>query len=73
MTELMNWFYDYYIKPHIESQPKSDGEFFRISLFESDLTPQQLEESQAVMAYYATHGFCLGLKMGLTLGEDLRK
>lgn len=65
MSDLMNWYYSYYIRPYIESQPKDDGEQMRFSLFENSLDPDQRVDTQAVQ------GFRLGLKTGLALGKDL--
>lgn len=73
MSNLMTWFYAHYIKPHIESQLKDDGETMWFSLFENDLSRRQLENAQAVLAFYAVQGFRLGLKTGLALGEDLAR
>lgn len=72
MTDIMKWFYADYIKPHIESQPKDAGESMWFDLLNNDLYPQQKEALQAALAFYAAQGFRLGLKTGLTLGEDLR-
>lgn len=71
MSDLMNWFYAHYIRLHIESQPKSDGELLRFSFLESELDAEQQEDCQAALAFYAIQGFRLGLKTGLALGEDL--
>lgn len=71
MSDLLNWYYSYYIRPYVESQPKDDGEQMRFSLFENNLDPDQRVDAQAVLAFYAVQGFRLGLKTGLALGKDL--
>ena len=71
MTKLMRLYYTHYIRPHIESQPKDDGEQMRFSLFENSLDPDQRVDAQAVLAFYAVQGFRLGLKTGLALEQDL--
>ena len=71
MTDLMRWMYDHYIKPNIESQPRDEGEAMQIDLLNNVLDPQMRKTLQDVLAIYATQGFRLGVRTGVTLGGDL--
>lgn len=71
MTDLMKWMYDHYIKPNIESQPKDDTEDMWFTFLDFELAPHQIQAFQEALAYYATHGFRLGVRTGITLQPDL--
>ena len=71
MSDLMQWFYSYYIRPYVESQPKNDGEILQFSLLLNELLEDQKRSLDVVAAFYAVHGFRLGLKTGMTLEEEL--
>ena len=71
MTDFMRWMYDHYIKPNIESQPKTDGESMQIDLLYNVLDPQMQRTLQEVLAVYATRGFRLGVRTGVTLQSDV--
>ena len=70
MSDLMRWMYDHYIKPNIESQPRTDGEAMQIDLLNNELDPQFQKTLQEVFAFYAVQGFHLGVRTGVTLIED---
>ena len=71
MSDLMRWMYDHYIKPNIESQPKDEGEAMQLDLLSNELPPQLRKTLQDVLALYATQGFRLGVRTGVTLGGEL--
>ena len=71
MTDLMRWMYHHYIKPNIENQPRDEGETLQIDLLNNELSPQMRKTLQDVLALYATQGFRLGVRTGVTLGTDL--
>lgn len=71
MSDFMHWMYRHYIKPNIESQPKTEGEFLQIDLLNNELSPQLRETLQDVLAIYATRSFRLGVRTGVTLSGDL--
>lgn len=71
MTDLMKWMYQHYIKPNIESQPKDAGEAMQLDLLKNELDPQLQKTLQEVLALYATQGFRLGVRTGITLQPDL--
>ena len=71
MTDFMRWMYDHYIKPNIESQPKTDGEAMQIDLLNNELNPDIQKTLQEVFAFYAVQGFRLGVRTGITLHADL--
>ena len=65
------WFYSHYIRPYVESQPKTAGEAAQFSLLTGELCPEQLRCLEAVTVFYAIQGFRLGLKSGMALEEEL--
>ncbi len=71
MTDLMKWFYENYIKPNIESQPKDDLTTMNLDLLHNVLDPNLEQTLQNVIAFYTVQGFRLGLRTGLTLQPDL--
>lgn len=71
MSDLMKWMYDHYIRSYIESQPKDDWESMWFDLLENELGPFQQESLEAVTAFFAVHGFRLGVKTRLAFGEEL--
>lgn len=71
MSDFMRWMYDHYIRPEIESQPREEGEALQIDLLNNELSPQMRKTLQDVLAIYATQGFRLGVRTGVTLGGDL--
>lgn len=71
MSGFMRWMYGHYISPNIESQPKDDDIVMRIDLLNNELDPQLRQIMQAVLAFYATRGFRLGVRAGVTLRPDL--
>ena len=71
MTDFMRWMYDHYIKPNIESQPRTDGEAMQIDLLNNELNPEMQRTLQEVFAFYAVQGFRLGVRTGVTLHSDL--
>ena len=71
MTDLMNWMYDHYNRPSIESQPKDDAEDMWFDLLNNELDPQMRKTLQKALSYYAIQGFRLGVRTGVTLGADL--
>lgn len=68
----MCWLYDRYIQPHILLQSKDDGDLMRASLLENETTPQEQADVAAVMRFYASHAFLLGLRTGVGLGPTLK-
>ncbi len=71
MSDFMRWMYDHYIKPNIESQPKDDTEDMWSTFLDYELTPDQNKALEEVFAFYAVQGFRLGVRTGVTLGDDL--
>ena len=71
MSDFMRWMYDHYIKPNIESQPKTDGEAMQIDLLNNELSPDMQRTLQDIFAFYAVQGFRLGVRTGVTLYSDL--
>lgn len=71
MTDLMKWMYDHYIKPNIERQPKDDAEDMWSDFLENELNEDQKRALQSSLAFYATQGFRLGVRTGITLQPDL--
>ena len=71
MSDLMKWMYAHYIRSYIESQPKDDWESMWFDLLENELGPFQQESLEAVTAFFAVHGFRLGVKTRLAFGEEL--
>lgn len=72
MTDNMRWFYDEHLRPYIEAQAKDSGELYHFSFLEPALTTEEQKDVAAVNAFYAVHGFRLGLRLGLTLSDELR-
>lgn len=72
MSDMMQWLYSYYIKPYVENQPKSDAETLQYSLLTNELYPDMRHSLEVVAAFYAIHGFRLGMKTGMALEKDLR-
>ena len=71
MSDSMRWMYNHYIKPNIESQPKSIQDELVFSLVHNELDGSLQEALQAVLAFYAVQGFRLGVRTGVTLHADL--
>ena len=71
MTDFMRWMYDHYIKPNIESQPKTDGEALQPDLLNNELNPEMQRTLQKVFAFYTVQGFRPGVRTGVTLHSDL--
>ncbi|MCI9352838.1 MAG: hypothetical protein HFF58_06245 [Lawsonibacter sp.] len=71
MTDLMQWMYQNYIKPQIESQPKDDTEGMWFDFLDNELYDEQKKGLQAALAFYAVQGFRPGVRTGVTLGTDL--
>ncbi len=71
MSDLMKWMYENYIRPQIESQPKDFGEAMIFDSLNNELDPQMRKHLQGALAFYATQGFRLGVRTGLTLDSDL--
>ena len=71
MTDLMHWMYENYIRPQIESQPKDFGEAMLFDSLNNELDAQMRQSLQGALAYYATQGFRLGVRTGVTLHADL--
>lgn len=72
MSDMMQWLYFHHIKPYVENQPKSDGETLQYSLLTNELCPDLHHSLEVVAAFYAVHGFRLGIKTGMPLEKDLR-
>ena len=73
MSDLMQWLYEHYIRPHVENQPKNYVEIMCFDLLKNDLEPSMEGAYQTVAAFYTVQGFRLGLKTGLALGDELRR
>ena len=71
MTDFMRWMYDHYIKPNIESQPKDFAIAMQLDLLNNELDENLWNTLQEVFAFYATQGFRLGVRTGVTLQPDL--
>lgn len=72
MDDFMCWLYTHYIEPQILLQPKDDGDQFRASLLQDETTPQEREDVAALLRFYASHAFLLGLRTGIGLGPTLQ-
>ena len=70
MSDFMTRFYLGFLQPYVESCPKTDGETLRFSLLDGTMSPQQREDLQTVLAFYAVHAFRLGAQLGLSLREE---
>ena len=71
MSDFMHWLYGHYIKPNIESQPKEAGEAMQLDLLNNELDENLQKTLQAVLGFYAVRSFCLGLRTGAGLKDDL--
>ena len=71
MNDFQTWLYDHYIWPQIESQPMDDGEKFRASLLDTGTTEAEKEDVAAVVRFYASHAFLLGLRSGIGLAPTV--
>ena len=71
MTDLMQWMYQNYIKPQIESQPKDFGKTALFDMFHNELDSQMQQNLQEALAYYAAQSSRLGVRTRVALGADL--
>lgn len=72
MTDAMKWFCANYILPEAEKQPMGREEQVCLDLVKNELSPSVWDALSTVEAFYAAHGFRLGLKLGTALGAELR-
>lgn len=70
MNGFLTFLYRSYIKPHLDRQPKDDGDTFRFSLCEGNLAPSDRQDLEAVVAYAAVHAFLLGVRTGTGLRQN---
>lgn len=68
MSNFFIFLYDNYIKPHIDAQPKDDGDLSRSDVLNNELThTQQKEDLEPVLRFTAVHAFLLGMQAGREL------
>ena len=69
ISDFLAFLYEQYIYPYVESRPRDDGDTFRCSAWECGVSPDQREDGEAVIRFYAVHAFLLGLRTGAGLAE----
>ena len=72
MDDFMCWLYAHYIQPQIRLQKRDDADEFRFTLLEGENDEVTGPDIEAVLRFYACHGFLLGLKTGRGLSESAR-
>ena len=71
MSDFMRWMYDHYIKPNIDNQPKDESEAMQLDLLHNELDDNLQKTLQSVLRAYTVRGFCLGLRTGVGLKDNL--
>jgi len=71
MSDLMNWLYDHYIKPTLDTQSQEFSDKMRLSLLQNELPPSLNKELNELLRAYTIRGFRLGLKTGAAVVRDL--
>ena len=71
MNDFQTWLYDLYIWPQIKAQPMDDGEKLRAGLLDNGTTGTEKEDVAAVVRFYASHAFLLGLRTGIGLSTTV--
>ena len=69
MTDFMRWLYASYIRPQIESQEQIGYEV-SFSLITTILDPDQRQECDRLLEFYAAEAFLLGLRTGAGLCQS---
>lgn len=70
MSDFMNFLYGSYIRPYLAAQPMGDAETYRHSLWYDGHTPEEREDVEVLLRFYAAHAFLLGLRTGAGLMRE---
>ena len=69
MTDFMRWLYANYIRPQIKAQNRTGYER-PYALMSDILDPDQRQECERLLEFYAAHAFLLGLRTGAGLCQS---